>query len=58
MLRESSVYYPDGVVDIGIVVVSPFKNPYRRERLISYQTCYYRGSMLPYPSQQFSTHPM
>jgi len=27
MLRESSVYYPDGVIDAGIVVVSLFKNP-------------------------------
>jgi hypothetical protein len=27
MLRESSVYYPDGAVDVGIVVVSPLKTP-------------------------------
>ena len=26
-LRGSSVYYPEGVVDVGIIVVSLFKNP-------------------------------
>lgn len=27
MLRGSSAYYPEGVVDVGIIVVSLFKNP-------------------------------
>ena len=30
MPRESSVYYPEGVIDVGIVVVSLFKNPLRK----------------------------
>lgn len=27
MLRESSAYYPEGVVDVGVLVVSLFRNP-------------------------------
>lgn len=33
MLRESSVYYPEGVVDVGIIVVSLFENPLQKKAL-------------------------
>lgn len=30
MLGENSAYYPEGVVDVGITVVSLFKTPCRK----------------------------
>jgi predicted nucleic acid-binding protein len=33
MLKESSAYYPEGVVDVGILVVSLFKNPLQEAAL-------------------------
>jgi predicted nucleic acid-binding protein len=33
MLRESSVYYPEGIIDVGIIVVSLFKNPLQKKSL-------------------------
>jgi predicted nucleic acid-binding protein len=31
MLEGSSAYYPDGVIDVGVIVVSLFENPLRGE---------------------------
>ncbi|MCS7369578.1 MAG: PIN domain-containing protein [archaeon GBS-70-058] len=35
MLRGNSVYYPEGIIDVGIVVVSLFKNPLQ-ERAVDF----------------------